>query len=484
MSKVSIRDAAIISFVGKYSAAFIRIAYIAVLARILSPNDFGVVAVVTVFTTFFMLLANMGIGPAVIHNRQLDKSDISSIFTLTIYVGFAMGIIFALFSIPLSVFYGDRVYISIGIMLSMSLFFSTIDIVPRALLLKEHKFLLVNIRLVIVSFISAIAAVAFALLGWRYYAIVGHSILMAAATFFWNYVTTRPRFSGRIEKSSVSKIIHFSSFQFAFGIVNYFSRNLDKLLIGKYIGPAALGFYDKSYSLMLYPLQGITHVISPVLLPILSVHQDNRRYIFNQYMKVVKVLSLLGIFFSAYSYFAAEEIILILFGGQWIQAIPVFKVLSLSVWAQMVSSSSGAIFQVLGKTRLLFFAGICSSVVIISGIIVGIMHQSIYTVAVGVTFSYVITFFISYYLLVNKGFNYSVVEFYKKLLPDLLVCIIMFLSMHFIARVELDELWLSAIYKLITGGAVYLTILLVTGQYRHFMLLWKRKSKPVVSQED
>uniref|UniRef100_UPI0026EB6775 oligosaccharide flippase family protein n=1 Tax=Alkalibaculum bacchi TaxID=645887 RepID=UPI0026EB6775 len=256
---MSIRKATTINFFGKYTNIFVQLIYSAILARILSPEDFGVVAVVTVFTTFFSLIANIGIGPAIIQHRNIDEEDINHLFSLTIYIGLVIGILFALFSIPISIFYDDSVYIPIGALLAISLLFNTVNIVPNSLLLKAQRFKLVNLRLVLVSVLSAIPTIILALIGFKYYALVIHSILVSFITFIWNFSTVKLKFVLKINTDSYKKIKGFSSYQFAFSLVNYFSRNLDNLLIGKFVGNSALGFYDKSYRLMLYPVQNLTH---------------------------------------------------------------------------------------------------------------------------------------------------------------------------------------------------------------------------------
>ena len=114
-----------------------QLGFSAVLARILLPEDYGVIGVMTVFTTFFSVLANMGIGTAVIQNKELSDYDVSNIFTFNLYVAVGLSIIFAIFSVPLSKFYGNSVYIPIGCLLSVSLFFSTMNMLPNALLMKE-----------------------------------------------------------------------------------------------------------------------------------------------------------------------------------------------------------------------------------------------------------------------------------------------------------------------------------------------------------
>jgi teichuronic acid exporter len=472
----SIRKATIVNFFGKYTNIFIQLIYGAILARILTPEDFGIVAVVTVFTSFFTLIANMGIGPAIIQNRSIDENDTNNIFSLTIYVGLVMGVLFAFFSIPISIFYNNQVYIPIGILLGVSLFFNTINIVPNAVLLKAHRCKLVNLRLVTVSVLAAIPTIILALIGFKYYSIVFHSILVAFITYLWNLYTIRPKFNLKVNKGSIQKIREFSSYQMAFSIINYFSRNMDNLLIGKFMGNDALGFYDKSYKLMLYPIQNLTHIITPVLHPILSLHQNDKKYIYEKYLKVVKVLSLLGVFVSVYSFFAAEEIIILLYGDQWYESIPSFRFLALSIWAQMVTSSTGSIFQSIGNTKLLFNAGIISAVLIVGSILIGIGFGSINSVAVCVTLAYNINFVSSFYLLVNKGLEKSTTVFLKSLIPDLIIFVGLFAGLFLISMIDINTLLFSALIKLILGGCIYLLLLLVTNQIKFFSVIWKRKS--------
>ena len=130
-----------------------------------------------------------------------------------------------------------------------------------------------------------------------------------------------------------------------FNFINYFSRNADNILIGKFFSSSALGYYDKSYRLMMVPVQNLTHVITPVLMPVLSKFQDDKRMVVDAYSKVTKLLATIGFPLSVFLYFSASEIIYILYGAQWEQSIPIFKLLALTVGIQVVLSSTGSIFK-------------------------------------------------------------------------------------------------------------------------------------------
>lgn len=139
MENITIRYATFINFISKYSTTFIQIILNSILARLLTPDDYGIVAVVTVFTGFFTLIADMGVGPAIIQDKSLNDEDITSIFNFTVLSGIGVTILFALLSYPLSLFYNDSVYIPLVILMSFSILFNVLNIVPNAVLLKEKN---------------------------------------------------------------------------------------------------------------------------------------------------------------------------------------------------------------------------------------------------------------------------------------------------------------------------------------------------------
>ena len=203
-----------------------------------------------------------------------------------------------------------------------------------------------------------IVAIILASLGFSYYALIINSILSGLLIFIAYYYLSPIKPSLVIRFSSIRKISKFSTFQFLFTFINYFAVNTDNLLIGKYFSPSALGFYDKAYKLMLMPVQNLTFVITPVLHPVLSEYQNEKKVIYDAYYKIVKLLAIIGFPLSVFLYFNASEIINIMYGPQWDQSIPVFKLLALTVGIQIVLSSTGSIFQATNRTDLLFYAGL------------------------------------------------------------------------------------------------------------------------------
>lgn len=466
MKDISIKKAAAINASASYICVILQLVFNGILARMLSPGDYGIVAVVSVFTTFFTVMSNMGIGPAIIQNKELTEDDISNIFSFNFYVAIATALIFIVFSVPLSKFYENHIYVSIGALLAISLFFHAMNIVPHSYLLKQKRFLAIGLRMVVVTVVSYGTAIVLAALGYKYYALVWQAIMFAFASFLWNYSTARIKLKIKFSFSSVKKILSFSMFQMGYSVVNYFAKNMDNLVIGKFIGDSALGYYDKAYKVTLYPQNNLTNVITPTIHPILSVHQNDRKYIYKTYMNIVKVLSLLGMFIGIYCHFASDEIIGILFGDRWGASVPCIAVLSLSIWAQVITASAQSIFQSAGNPKNMFISGLCTIAVTAAAIVAGVCTGDIVRISLYLTIAFNLNFFITYYFLVRKTLGMSYAGFLKSFVPDLCIAAIVSAAGFASRLITVDNILMSAVLKGACMGAAYVIGLVVFRQHK------------------
>lgn len=468
------KNAVFIIAIGKYSRIFISLIINIILSRLLTPEDYGVVAVVTVFTTFFASLSDMGLSAAIIQIKGLSKKDIDSIFSFSVYYALLLALVFLLLSGFIADFYGSSIYKTVCILLSISLLFEALNTVPNGIMNRRKKFKDISLRIVITYMLSAIFAIVLAFLGWKYYALVMQSIITATITFFWNYKTTKPKFHFIFDFESIEKIKKYSSFQFAFNILVYFSRNLDNLLTGKFMGSAELGYYNKAYTLMLYPVNNITNVISPVIHPVLSDFQDNKKSIYDTFVKLTKVLFLLGIFISGICVLASSELIIIAFGKQWLQSIECFKLLSIAIAFQMINGTTGAIYQSLGNTKQLFLNGSINSLITVGAIIIGIfVGKNIYYLALAVATAYILQCIISFFLLIHFGFRYKIRDFIIEIKNELIFLIIILLSI-ICWKFKINNMVLSLFIKTIYILIISIVYMWITKEYKYILNMLKK----------
>jgi teichuronic acid exporter len=448
---------------GKYSGILVSIVIGSIMARLLTPEEFGIVALVMVFINFFNLLSDFGVGPAIIQNKELTERDIQSIFLASIVLGIVFSLLFFFSSGAIALFYNNPELIAMTRLLSLVVLLYSIRVVPYALSVKKQRFKEIGIISVSVQLISGVVSIVLAYRGFGYYALIYRSIFDGLITFIAFYYMSPIRIVLIIKKKSLKMIARFSTFQFFFNFINYFSRNLDNLLIGKFISPVSLGLYDKSYQLMLLPVQNLTHVITPVLHPILSEFQNDTVRIYNAYSKVVKLLATIGFPLSVFIYFSAQEIILILYGSQWEESIPVFKILALSIGIQMVLSSSGSIFQARNRTDLLFISGLLSAITTIGAICYGIfVGKSLETVAYCLMIAFLFNFFQCFYILIVQVLKFSFLNFLKIFIFPILISVGIGIGLWLGSNFEIKNVFFSILLKIgvssLVFGAIFLSV--------------------------
>lgn len=464
--EISIKKAALINAGARYTTVVLQIFYMAVLSRILTPADYGTVAAINVFVVFFQLLADMGFSSGVIQNRTLEKKEIDDIFSLTVYIGLGLMIVFTGFSYLISLFYDDAIYISLGVMLSVGICFTSVNMIPNAVMLRQKRFIAIGIRTVVVALFSSVVTVLIALAGWGVYSLVIYSIINSVTIFLWNEISTKLRFNFKPGTKAVKKIWGYSMYQFGAQILNYFNRNTDNLLIGKFMGKIPLGYYNKAYTLMQYPITYFPGVITPVLHPILSEHQEDKEYIFNIYINLLKFLSLLGCFGSAFCFFASREIILIAFGDQWVEAIVPFSILALSLWPQILINTIGPIYLSIGNTKLMFKNIIISTLIIVSLIGFGVYQGSLIYISLCVSIAYWINFCVVFTILMRKGFEKSIFSFLLYFKEDALIYLILIFVSKFLT-VTINNVMISFIVRLAVLGFLFILLLFVTNQWKY-----------------
>ena len=412
------------SALGKYSNVVIQLLVTAILSRILTPSEYGVVAVVNVFLVFFQMLADFGIGPAIIQNKLLSKSEINSVFGFSIYLALFLGIVFVFLGYPISIFYNNDVYKPISMVLAICVFFYGILVVPQSMLLREKRFGAVNLVTILANVASGLVSILLAVNGFSYYSLIISNTVKAALLFSVFYFKTSLKFQFKLDTKPLKKIFGFSKNQFLFNFINYFSRNLDSMLIGRYFSASSLAFYDKAYQVSLYPNQILTNVISPVIQPIMSDYESNLDKIKTVYLKITTILATIGLPLSVFLFFNANEIILFLFGDQWAGSVVTFQILAISVWIQMITSSTGAIFQSANRTDLLLLSGVLSAIVTVSAIFIGIFAGQVEDVAFMVLLAFMINFIQTNYLLMYRMFQSNFTELVKVLIKPVIMAFI------------------------------------------------------------
>lgn len=453
--------------VSKYSGLVVSLIITSVLARKLTPDEFGVIAIASVFISLFSLFADMGIGPAIIQYKDLTKKDISSLYGLSVWLGLFLAVGFYFSSFAVAIYYNNLSLINICKILSIQVFFATLNVVPNSLLLKEEKFNIIAFRTLFIQILCGILSIFAVYNGWGIYALLIAPVLGAVFTYFVNILYSKLKVSLYLDIKVLKKVYSFSVFQFMFNIIGYFGNNLHSLLIGRYINMSSLGYYEKTTRLIALPVQNIGGVITPVLHPILSNLQGDASRMLSIFIKFTQLFLILSVLIFVLFYFSADELILLLFGKQWIAAISCVKIISFTIIPRITSVTICAVFQSLGKTKQLFHLGNINVFISISALIVSlIINPTIESICWGCVISAVLSAIISFVFVFKYGFGIDGLRYLAFIVKPVLLCILLMIFMFVIQ--------LLSINNVLTSFVVNLTIIFVTG-FMYFQLFYEYK---------
>ena len=355
------------------------------LARLLTPREFGLVAMVTVFSGFASLFNDLGFGPALIQRQVIEERHYCSVFWLNVLFGIILAGILAGASPLIAKFYREPRLIPIVLLVGLCFPINSLGLVQKASLTREMDFRslgLIDFGNVTISGIIAIV------LAWRGFGVWSLVCQMLCMTIFevaglWCFSSWRPRVS--FDRAAIRELFGFSSNLTGFTAINYWYRNGDNLLVGKFFGSAALGIYSRAYNLMLMPLSQITYVVSKVMFPALSRLQEDKARVRSIYLRSIAMIALVTFPLMLGLLVVADHFILAIYGNAWAGVIPILRVFCVLGMVQSIYSTIGWIYQSQGRTDWMFRWGVFSAAVSIAGISLGVWLGSPLAIAVCLT---------------------------------------------------------------------------------------------------
>lgn len=342
------------------------------LARLLEPKDFGLIGIVAIFTNFGFLISDLGFGSALIQKKDLKQQHLDVVFSFNILVGFVLTVLFIGLAPLVAAFYNEPCLRLITSIIAVNFIIASLSNTNYALLRKEMNFR--NIAIIeMVSLAGAgIVAVYMAFKGWGVWCLVLQSVVVQSLRTITTWVFSEFRPHLKVSMDAIKDLFDYGLNLTGFNIFNYWVRNADNFLIGKIIGPSALGIYNKAYLSMTLPVLQITDVISHVMFPALSLIQGDVTVVKIMYLKVVRSIALITCPMAIGLIVIARPFVLVVLGDKWVDVIPVLQILCIIGPIQGVSSSVGLVFTSLGRTDLMLKWGIISGTAYLIAFLIGI----------------------------------------------------------------------------------------------------------------
>lgn len=446
-SMLSIAARQILSFAG-----------VAILARLLGPGAYGLMGMAATITTFLLNFRDLGTGAAVIQQPEVSPRMLSSLFWINLLFGCVLSLMVVTAAVPAAMFFRDDRVAPVLRVISISFVITSAGVVHQAMLSRAMAFHRIAWADLSASAAGYAVAIPCAFNGFGVWSLVAANIVnsLVSTLLYWVYCPWRPSWEFSVE--ALRPVWRFSLNLSGFGIVNFFSRNADNLIIGRVLGAVQLGYYQMAYNLMLYPLQNISSVIAQVLFPAFAkVQSDNERFR-SAYTRSCLLIALVTFPIMAGMGVVADPLLRAFLGSKWIPSVAVFQILAPVGLVQTVFTTVGLIYTAKGRTDWLFRWGIYSCVVLISAFLAGVRFG-----IAGVASAYGISYLT---LIVYAGFaipfrliGLRFRDFARPFLPQLAITFAMaaacLLWLQFLAAVQVQNSWARLVSTVLLGVLLY-----------------------------
>ncbi|HEX8148895.1 MAG TPA: lipopolysaccharide biosynthesis protein [Pyrinomonadaceae bacterium] len=344
----------------------------AVLGRLLTPQDYGLVGMVAIVMGFVALFKDLGLASATIQREELSQREVSTLFWLNLGFSLAVALLTAAVAPLVARFFGEPRLTAVTTAYAAGFVFGGLAVQHEALLRRRMRFAALAGANVVALAVNAFVTVGLAWAGFGYWSLVCGQLALGAAyaVCLWGVCGWRPGRPGRL--SEVRALLAFGRDLTGFTVVNYFARNLDNLLIGRVWGAVQLGFYAKAYQLLLLPLDQVNEPVTAVAVPALSRLGDDPERYRRAYLRLLEKVAMATMPLMAFMVASSDWIVRVVLGPQWGETARIFMLLGISGLFQPVANTTGWLLISQGRARHLAQWGLIGGGISVAAILAGL----------------------------------------------------------------------------------------------------------------
>lgn len=412
------------SSVEKFSSLGIHFVVGLVLARLLTPSDFGAIALLTIFYTISQSFIDCGFGKALVRKVNRTETDFATVFFFNIFVSLLCYCVL-FFSAPfISAFFNLPILCSVLRIQSLNLIFGAFIAVLNAKLIIELDFKAIAIRTLLSALISGVIGIGMAYMGYGIWSLVYQTLTASFVNmvFVWWYCKWLPEWEFSFQ--SFVELGSFGSKLLIAGLINTIYENLTPLAIGKVYTPTDLGYYNRGSELARVPTKSLLSVMQNVAFPVFSKIQSDEERLIRVYRKYIRAASLFLIFFSVVVAALAKPIILLLLTDKWAKAIIYLQLFCFAVMFNHVNTINLNLIQVKGRSDLFLKLEIIKKTISIAILFIAIPFGVIWICISKIIYCQIAIIINTYYSgkLFNMGYIAQVKDFIGYFLKSVVAC--------------------------------------------------------------
>lgn len=359
---------------GRGAQRAIRFVVSLVLARLLAPADFGLMAVATTVMNFLDLVRDLGTGQAIIQKKEVTQRLLSSLFVMNLASGIGATALLVLAAPYIAWLFATPDVTGVLRVMGVGFGVYSWSVTQRAILLRRLDFRRVAISDGVGAVTNGVVSISLAFAGFGVWALaIGYVVSSCAGTIaLWLLAQWRPSFA--FSREDLREVRSFSLNLVAHNLVQNLFKSADTFLIGRFLGAAELGIYATGKRLVVFPVQTLSQILTGVLVPALARVQDDTNRMQRDYLRACAGLALVGFPVAVGIGVTAGPLVDALLGPRWRGVVPVVTLLAPAVLLLSTTENTGAIFRALGRTDLQLRWGFAVGVVTLGGYIAGLPY--------------------------------------------------------------------------------------------------------------
>jgi O-antigen/teichoic acid export membrane protein len=394
-----------------------------VLARMLSPSDYGIAVLVLVFASLVLVFSDLALGAAVVQREVLTDDDRSTAFWVSVGAGLVFMSAGLALAGPIANLYGQPAVEPLCRVLSLSFLISSLQVIPEALMLREMRFRALELRMMTATLVGGAIAIAIAASGGGAWAIIGQQVTTVAVSASLLLALSKWRPALRFSAESARSMGTFSAYMVGHRLLFYLHRNADNFIIGRFVGTAALGAYAVAYNVMLAPFSKLGDPLQRVMWPTLTRMQNEPERIAANWLRVNRLLAMVTIPSLIGLVVVAPDFIALVLGDRWKAAVPLVQVLA---WVGMLQALQGLNIDILmarNRTATIFRYSVFFTIAHIAAFVIGV-HWGVLGVAIAYAISSTVVEPVLT-VLTSRSIEMSPWRFVRNLLPIFIAGLIM-----------------------------------------------------------
>lgn len=352
----------------------LRIGSLMILARLLSPVDFGLVGMVTAVTGVLSLFREFGLSTASVQRAEINEGQISTLFWINLAVGGVLGALALAIAPLVAAFYHEPRLFSVTIVLAAGFIFNGAGVQHSALLQRQLRFTTIAGIEIASLLTSSVISIVMALRGYGYWALVAWSVTLPVASTIFMWLQTgwfpgRPRLG-----TGMRSMMGFGTIVTLNYLVVHVAYNLDKVLLGRFFGAEITGIYGRAYQLVTLPTDNLNSAVGSVAFPVMSRIQDQPERLRSYFLKAYSLVLAVTIPITLVAGLFASDLVAVVFGPQWGDTVPVFRLLVPTILVFALINPTGWLMVSLGMVGRSLKIALVIAPVAISGYVIGLPY--------------------------------------------------------------------------------------------------------------